>query len=122
MRSMSTHITIQMANVLERCCGGCSKYNETIIRRRGRNQTDISELLDKYDITYPVLTSRSLSGFEGFYFIPVFKPQSSFYITLKKSEKEMALDVIMSCVGMWPIVVIGVLLSLIAGIYFSTLH
>ena len=117
MRSMSTHISIQIAKSLERCCGGCSKYNFTRIKYPMRNRSDISELSEKFDIVYPILSSRSLSGSKGFYFIPVFKPQSSFYITLKKSEKEMAQDVIMSCVGMWPIVVIGALMSLIAGFF-----
>ena len=116
-QTMSSHITIQVEKMLERCCGGCSKYNETMIRYSGKNDSAVmSDILDEFDITYPILGSRSLSGSQGFYFIPVFEPQSSFYITLKRSEKEMALDVIMSCVGMWPVVVIGTLLSIIAGI------
>ena len=117
LRSMSTHIAIQTAKLLERCCGGCSKYNETRIKYPMDNQSEISDMTKKFDITYPILSSRSLSGSKGFYFIPIFKPQSSYYITLKKSEKEMAQDVIICCMGMWPIVVIGVLMSIIAGFF-----
>ena len=115
-RTMSQAIAIQVAKMLQQCCGGCSRYNETELTERSREGNE-AYLSDEFDMVYPIYNSRSLIGSLGFFFVPVYKPAAAYYITLKKTEKKMAESVIMSCLEMWPLLVIGALMSVIAGFF-----
>ena len=114
-RTSGTKMTVQISNLLKRCCGNCSKYH---IKYSDRPLSDLisDEATKNIDIIFPVpSTSANTKEMLGFHFIPVFDVPSAFYITHPVSNRERTVNMIKDCLANWPLLVICLLMSFIAG-------
>lgn len=113
-QSFSTKTQVQISNLLHRCCGSCTKYYRMDLHEP-LSQKNIS-FLQQSDIIYPVPSRSSLvTELHGFHYIPVFNIPSAYYFTIRKSDKQMTMKMIMDCLDMWPLLVICMLMAIIAG-------
>lgn len=112
-QSFSSKTLVHISDMLYRCCGVCAKYYLEDIVIDDLN--DNISIIERFDVVYPVLGRFFIKKMYGFHFIPVLQIPSAFYITLGQSEREMATNMIISCLKMWPLFLICVLLSSIAG-------
>ena len=72
--------------------------------------------MNSADILIPVIAkSSNVQEMFGFHFIPVFEIPSAYYFTLKESKKKLAVKLVMSCLNLWPLLVICLLMALISG-------
>ena len=112
--SFGAKISVQVAQMLQRCCGLCTKYHQTNLLPPLENNN--KTIVDTLDIIYPVYASPDAQHVQGFYYIPVLKVPSAFYFRKQKTEKDMAEDIIFGCLRMWPLLTMCLILSLIAGL------
>lgn len=100
-------------NMLNDCCGFCTKC------RVGQDLEHITHVKppssNNADIIFPVLGLNSADKLYSYYFLPSFEVPSSYYFTLKQSNKEMVIKLIVACTNMWPLIIISLLMALIAG-------
>ena len=96
------------------CCGNCktlSKGNQNII--------DIADLnadsINSSDFLFPVLGFHSTTRLYGYHFIPILDLSTGYYLTKEHTRGEIMERLIRSCVNLWPLLVIVLILSLIAG-------
>ena len=114
MHSFASKLLIHISNMLHHCCGECAKYYQVYV------YSDISHLnkslMNSADILIPVIAkSLNVQEMFGFHFIPVFEVPSAYYFTLKESKKKLAVKLVMSCLNLWPLLVICLLMALISG-------
>ena len=114
LQSFATKLLVQVSDMLYHCCGECAKYYQIYVF------TDVSyvnkSLMNSADILIPVIAkSSNVQEMFGFHFIPVFEVPSAYYFTLKESKRVMAVKLVMSCLNMWPLLVICLLMALISG-------
>ena len=100
-------------NMLDDCCNNCGACRVLY------ELTDISQLnssvINSSDIIFPVLGRLLLDKLYGFHFIPIFEVPTSYYFTLRKSNKEMMLRLISTCAHMVPFLIICLLMAFISG-------
>lgn len=106
---------VQISEMLHRCCGDCTKYKRINIDRPLHDLNDTE--LDEYDVIYPVPAQKQTNELYDRYFIPVYNVPPAYYFTLKKSNKDMAINIVQGCTKMWPLLAVCILMSLIAGFF-----
>ena len=112
-RSLGTTIATHISEMLRRCCGNCTKFYQTNLLP-GQDETN-KTVVQEFHFVYPVYGISTVKSIQGMHFLPVLNFPSAYYVTLKKSEREVAVQMIMTCLEMWPLIVICLLMSIIAG-------
>ena len=108
-------ITIKhtILNMLHNCCGNDTKCFVV------RELTEISQInkstTHPIDIIFPMIAPLGLDKLYGFYFISLFQVPSSYYFTLRVTNKETMTKLIATCTNIWPLLLICLLMSLISG-------
>ena len=100
-----------VADLLRTCCGGCINVTEVNVLRK------TSLIPSPFNITshfvFPVLGRTHFLKLYGYHFIPLIKTPSVYYIT-QKNENQMQ-QLLSSCVNMWPLIIICLLMVAISG-------
>eukprot|EP00111_Clytia_hemisphaerica_P022083 TCONS_00064890-protein len=104
--------------IINQCCG-C--LNFTQIYRTTYNDT--TEFLQRKNsgtgpverIIYPVLGDPSQKKYYGMYFVPMYYLEEGLLITLKKTSGEIVTDLLFRIAGLWPLLVIFLLMAAISG-------
>ena len=104
----------QIPDMLSKCCGECS-YEKTIVEDINTLLANHSAMLKSSDIIYPVFGSQSSSQLYGHWFIPFMEAPPGLYIVKLKSRTDMTLEVMGSITGVWPLIIIVLILALLAG-------
>lgn len=99
-------------DMLKRCCSNCLEVNNV---KQLNDYSDIRQLFN-VDLIYPVIAQESHTNMLfGYHFIPVLNVQSSYFFSMKKSRTYIVKQLISACLGMWPLLMICVLMALICG-------
>ena len=97
-------------DLLQSCCGNCVKSNIT----RAKKISEIpSEVKNNTHFIFPVLGRREVSTMYGYRFLPVVETSSIFYVA--HNRKDLLKRLIVSCLNMWPLIVICVMMVVISG-------
>merc|ERR1712048_311634 len=114
LQSFGSKTRVQISDMLERCCGPCTKY---FIHSLYKPLSEINETqFNSLDIIYPVpSSSKSLTEVHGFYFIPVLDMPNAFYITERKSDRVRTIEMIEGVLKLYPLLIICLLMAFIAG-------
>ena len=98
------------------CCKGCMvamqlvSYSNPFEFADALNNGTLTE-----DIIFPVLASMNTEKMMGYYFVPFFKMPMLSVIIKRKTYSEIMTDLILSCLSLWPLLSICLLMALIAG-------
>ena len=108
---------LKVANIfikmLKDCCGACASYNVTNTIYR---LDEISEsITNSSDVILPALGFKSSTEIYGFHFIPMLEAPIAYYFTLKPTQQENVMNLINGVMGLWPLIVICLLLSCLSG-------
>lgn len=100
-----------VSDLLRLCCGTCVKTKEinTFLKMSEITAPNISTA----DLVFPVLGRADINRFYGYHFIPLIETPNIYYITNK--EHDLMHDLLLSCVNMWPLLVICLLMIAISG-------
>ena len=100
-----------VTDIIQSCCGSCK--NEIILK----NLTRISQLTDSVmetsDFVFPVLGRSDSSKLYGYQYIPLIKTPDIYYMTHRRDN--MTRDLVLSCLKMWPLLVMCLMMVLISG-------
>lgn len=103
----------QFIEMMEGCCEGCWSNTSS---RKIRSIADINmDVLNESDIILPILAPRSVTQLYGFHFIPVIAAPTSYYFTLRATEVENAVKLVLACLNTWPLIVIFLMMAFISG-------
>ena len=98
------------------CCKGCVLAMESV---HYSNPFEFADALNNgtltEDIIFPVLASSSTEQMMGYYFVPFFKMPMLSVIIKRKTYSEIMTDLILSCLNLWPLLSICLMMALIAG-------
>ena len=98
------------------CCKGCMVAMESVYYS---NPFEFADALNNgtltEDIIFPVLASISTEQMMGYYFVPFFKMPMLSVIVKRKTYSEIMTDLILSCLNLWPLLSICLMMALIAG-------
>ena len=72
-------------------------------------------IMNTTSFVYPVLGVKSEKSIFGYHFIPIVELSSGYYITKAVTPKQVMSTLIRSCLGLWPLLVIIVMLAMISG-------
>ena len=114
-QSFSEQVLVRISDMLDQCCGNCVSYVLDDI------YTDIAHvnesLINSSDIIYPVIgQSNLIMELHGFHYIPVLNIPTAYYIMLRNSKQKVAINMVNSCLNMWPLITICLLMALISGV------
>ena len=102
-----------VADLLARCCGDCIKV------QFGKTFNKLSEItaqvMNTSHFVFPVLARASAVRLYGYYFIPVVKPPSLYFVT--ERDGELMLHLISACLEMWPLIIVVILMVAVAGFF-----
>ena len=108
-------------NVFNICCGACKELSG--YKAMNVSITDFSrELMNKSHFVFPILGFHSSTRIYGYHFIPILELSSGYYVTQEHTRTEIMRRLIISCANLWPLLVIMLLLSLIAGFFIWILE
>ena len=100
------------------CCGGC------LPRMQSVNYSNPYEFADALNndtvtatITFPVLGRIHTEKLLGHYFVPFYKMSVLTVITKPKGFEELMKELISSCLKLWPLLSICLIMALIAGFF-----
>ena len=110
----SMGMKMQLRGMFDHCCGHrCSKTTYADIS----DSTQIEyKKADSPDIIFPVLARSTVTQLHGFWYIPVFDAPVAYYIIRKESSDEVLNSTLSGLSKLWPLLCIGLVLALIAGI------
>ena len=98
--------------LLRTCCGSCVKF------MKKENIDEIAQLstpeMEKVDLAFPVLGKTGQNTYHGYYYIPIIEAPKVYYVT--HANDQVLKDVIVSCLNLWPLLVVTGLMVLISGI------
>ena len=102
--------------MLRLCCGFCSSIG---IHRNFTTPADFTRGLATgaldVNFIYPVLGNRDTEMLYGHHFIRFIDVSSALFISLRKTQKEIASNLFFACLHFWPLLLVSSLLALIAG-------
>ena len=101
-------------DVFSSCCRPCGgfKNRKTFLSWQLTGYM-MRDALTKNDIVYPILTYSKSSEVYGGYFIPFYNPSGVVYIT--KKEEFSLMKLVTACSDLWPLLVVGLSMVMIAG-------
>lgn len=102
-----------IANMVARCCDGCA--NLVVERHLNDIVTDYLESENSSDFIYPVFGEKSLTDKFDHRFVPILDIQSGYYFTARPNSSKVAKSLIAACLGMWPLIIICILMAFISG-------
>lgn len=109
------------SNIFSICCGKCKRiadYSNTTIEVKDFNQSSIN----KSDFIFPVFGFHDSQRVHGCHFIPILDLSGGYYVTQSRTQAEIMTRLITSCANTWPLLVIIILLSAIAGFFIWVLE
>lgn len=98
-------------DTLRTCCGGCVNFTDTVYLKRISEIADAS--VSEAEFIFPVLANYYTDMLFGYHFLPIVEAPNVYYITQKSDNKLRKL--IYSCIDMWPMVLIFLLLIIVSG-------
>ena len=100
-------------SMLFKCCPNCFKCHiDHLVDDLSHFDTSV---LNMSDIIFPVITNPDVKKLYTFHYLPIFKVPESYFFIIKKSNNKILKEVIMSCISMWPFLLISVLFASISG-------
>ena len=98
------------------CCGFCAsiKIHHNFTTPANFTLAQATGALDA-NFVYPVLGNRDTKMLYGHHFIRFIDVSSALFISLRKTQKEIASDLFRACLHFWPLLLVSALLALIAG-------
>ena len=102
-------------SMLKKCCGKCANVS---LKSWKKYLHEIKELFQPIstnspDFIFPVLAKSTTIHVHGYHFIPVVRLPSMIYVTpIRQSAFERA---VISCINLYPLLLIGFLMSLVFG-------
>lgn len=107
-------VLVQFSDMIHGCCGECAKYN--VIPAMSDISNISSSTIEEADIILPVvMPSSDRNELYGFRFVPVIEVPSAYFFSMKESHEATALRLIITCLRMWPLLVICLLIAFISG-------
>ena len=116
----SVLMEVQLKQMSRDCCGYCNiiKTNQSF----SDVFTDNSPFLNNSDIIFPVLGKHGAERLYGYWFIPLVPTPPGTFVEKRKTQPEIVADVMTGLSKLWPLLVILLLFSLLAGHYLSILQ
>ena len=96
--------------VLHTCCGACTK---TIQKEDLLEMWQLKEVMENVDIVFPILGKVGDWKLHGYYFIPLIEAPQAYFVT--HTNHHILRDVIMSCLNLWPLLLVTSMMVLISG-------
>ena len=100
------------------CCGSCQPRIQLV------NYSNPYEFADALNndtvtatITFPVLARINTEKLLGHYFVPFYKMSVLTVITKQREFEELMKELISSCLKLWPLLSICIIMALIAGFF-----
>ena len=101
-----------VADLLRTCCGPCINVSEVnVLTKISQIPPPTTNNISHF--VFPVLGRANAFKVFGYYFIPLIETRSIFYITHKADD--LINQLITSCINMWPLVIICLLMVMISG-------
>lgn len=99
--------------LIHMCCGECTRVLELSKLDHVTEMT--SSVINNSHFVFPVYGNPNAVRLHGHYFIPFIEPPSFYYVTRRSNAA--ILHFLLSCIHLWPIVVICLLMAAIAGFF-----
>ena len=96
--------------LLRTCCGACTK---TIQKEDLLEMGQLKEVMENVDIVFPILGKVGDWELHGYYFIPLIEAPQAYFVT--HINHNILRDVIMSCLNLWPLLLVTAMMVLISG-------
>ena len=84
-QTLGFQISVHIAEMLQHCCGSCTKYHLTKLQTRLEDMDQ--QVPHTFDFIYPVYADSETKNMHGFHFVPVLNIPSAYYITLKVCQR-----------------------------------
>ena len=101
-------------NTVKTCCGACKDISRNHTELVSSKNISLS-LMNSTSFIYPVLGVKHELSIYGYHFIPIVELSSGYFVTRDVTPKQIMARLIRSCLNLWPLLVIIVLLALISG-------
>jgi len=99
--------------VMSQCCAGCGRC--TVVNEVGDTMQYNADILKSSDVIFPVIGSSYVNKIHGYHFLPVYGIPSSFYFSIKKSNSKILAEVFLSCLNLWPFVLVCCFFAFVSG-------
>ena len=100
-----------VTDILQTCCGTCTR---TLQVHTMTSPTQINQsVVDTSHFIFPVLGQQDTRRMYTMQFIPLIEAPHVYYVT--RADESPLKGVIISCVGMWPLILVCLLMVVIAG-------
>ena len=100
------------------CCGGCQPGMQL---KNYSNPYEFADALNNGTVTatiiFPVLARMHTEKLMGHYFVPFYKMSVLTVITKPREFEELMKELISSCLKLWPLLSICIIMALIAGFF-----
>lgn len=104
-----------LLSLLNTCCGPCTK---TTTLKTFKDMTEVTmKSIKTSRVVFPILGRRNAKKVFGHHFLPLLDVPGGYYITEIPSDKKIVQRLVKSCRNLWPLLVIMLLLSIIAGFF-----
>ena len=100
-----------VADLLYTCCGACVNVSEVNVLTKVSQITP--SIMNSSHFVFPVLARFNVLNMYGYRFIALVETPSAYYITHK--TENLIGDLIISCINMWPLMIICFLMVVISG-------
>lgn len=108
-----------LLKVLPECCGKCAKWNAVNLFDSLRDYQHSTEQqlpdLNATNVLFPLLGGSSTNKQFEFFFLPIFEMSSLLLITRTREESDMAKSLLSGIFTIWPLLLVCLLMSCIAG-------
>ena len=100
-----------IVDLLRICCGNC--VNVSNVKTLSKLSEILPSAISLSHLVFPVLGRSDVLRLYGYHFIPLVETPNIFYITYK--AENLMHQLILSCINMWPLIIICLLLVVISG-------
>ena len=104
-------------HLIRLCCGFCASISVTQLFSPLEFSGALRLGMVDADFVYPVLGEKNSVTLYGYFFVRMIDVSDTLLITLKRSSKEVAMELLFACLSFWPLLMISSLLALIAGFF-----
>ena len=103
-------------SAIEMCCGSLKCRNDDHYDNETISLRNLTlSKLNSSNFIFPVLGQYSTNSVYGFHYIPILELSNGYLLTKETTSAEVLNTLIKSCANLWPLLVIIILLSVIAG-------
>lgn len=100
-------------DMLEACCANCVSY--TVVKKIRRISSIDETVRHSSDVIFPIIAKPTDTSLYGFRYIPILEAPDAYLISLRITENQKLLKMILGVLKTWPLLTVCLLLTFVSG-------